>query len=87
MAKKVWTIFQCKSCKHQFRIDLVMPKFECTTRVKKECPECGLEHDLYFKRKPNSKGREVTCEARFKLPECHPDAVAAQAAKVVSENV
>ena len=36
--RTVSTIFQCKYCKHQMRIDdLIMPKFECVTRIKKEC--------------------------------------------------
>jgi hypothetical protein len=48
--------------------DLIMPKFECVTRIKKECSECGIEYDLYFKQKPHSKGREINCEARFQLP-------------------
>lgn len=44
------------------------PAFGCVRRLNVDCLNCGLEHELYLKMKPKSRGKEVDVEARFKLP-------------------
>ena len=66
--KEVSTLFPCKQCKSLIPVTLARPKFGCVVKMNVDCLNCGQEHELYLKMKPKSRGKEVDCEARFKLP-------------------